>query len=200
MTGIKICGLTCLEDANTLNKTRPDYAGFVFYEKSKRNLSYLKAKEIMNSLYFDIKKVAVVVSPNVKELKIIEEMGFDILQIHGECPKEIFEKAEIPIWLATNINKEIPEIKDHEKIAGYLFDGAKYGGGKPFDWEIAKKIREKIKEKRFILAGGLDEENVNIAINTLHPDIVDVSSSVEKETKKDEKKVLKFVRKVRENG
>ena len=80
---VKICGLTRIEDADFLNEAGADYAGFVFYEKSRRNVSLKKAAEIAAHLSADIKKVAVTVSLEPAFVKEIETLGFDILQVHG---------------------------------------------------------------------------------------------------------------------
>ena len=66
-----------------------------------------------------------------------------------------------------------------------------------FDWNILKNIH--IDGKTFILAGGLEPENVARAINLIHPDGVDVSSGVESDgvPGKDKKKIELFVNNVR---
>ena len=65
MTKIKICGLFRQEDAEYVNKFMPDYAGFVFYPPSKRNVSKDKAKEIKKLIDKKIKTVGVFVDSNI---------------------------------------------------------------------------------------------------------------------------------------
>ena len=81
---IKICGITNEKEADYLNDNKVDFAGFVFYEKSKRNITIDKARLIMDRLNPNIKKVAVMVSPTLEEVIDKEDAGFDIIQIHGE--------------------------------------------------------------------------------------------------------------------
>lgn len=82
---IKICGLRTLEDAHLINEEKIEYAGVViFYPKSKRNNTKETAKIIIDTLDKSVNKVAVCVSPTKGEIKIIEELGFDYIQIHGE--------------------------------------------------------------------------------------------------------------------
>ena len=70
---VKICGITDVEETEYLNENNVDMAGMVLYfPKSKRNITLEKAKEIMASLNENIKKVAVVVSPSIEQVKSIE--------------------------------------------------------------------------------------------------------------------------------
>ena len=81
-----------------------------------------------------------------------------------------------------------------------MADGAGYGGGKPFDWEVcSSRVRTLSKGMKLILAGGLDAENVRTGIRYFHPDVVDVSSSVEEDGKKSRQKIEEFIRKVRKD-
>lgn len=201
---VKICGLTRIEDADFLNEAGADYAGFVFYEKSRRNVSLKKAAEIAAHLSADIKKVAVMVSPEPAFVKEIETLGFDILQVHGTFKTEVKEMTALPIWRAVNISDTdtLEELfaGDRESIESYVADGAGYGGGKPFDWEVcSSRVRTLSKGKKLILAGGLDAENVRTGIRYFHPDVVDVSSSVEEDGKKSRQKIEEFIRKVRKD-
>ena len=149
MTYVKICGLTCPEDAVIISGAGANYAGFVFYENSTRNLTKYMAAEIIQHLSPQIAKIAVLVSPGKREINMAEDMGFDCLQIHGELKKEALEAAHIPIWRAYNISGEMPEIEDDEKIKAYVIDGGSYGSGEAFDWEKYKDIREKLFGKYF---------------------------------------------------
>jgi phosphoribosylanthranilate isomerase len=197
---IKICGLTKTEEAEYLNKNKVDYAGMVlFFDKSKRNISIEQAKNIMRKLDSNIKKVAVVVSPNIEQAKEIELAGFDYIQIHGEIPKDLFANIHIPVFKAFNIvdMDKYEEYHSCDRIVGYVFDAQEAGSGKTFDWSLVKNIPRD--EKIFILAGGLNPDNVGDAIKYLKPDGVDVSSGVENESgnMKDENKINDFVKAVR---
>ncbi len=207
---IKICGLTRTEEAAYLNENRVNYAGFVFFEKSKRNVTIEKAKEIANQLAKDIKKVAVMVSPDVKMVEELQNANlFDILQIHKDLTPEVLEAAQIPVWYAFNIAdpvqieerqrflQKLPE-RLSRKIEALVVDGAEYGSGKTFEWNSRIEAAEEVFcNRRFVLAGGLRADNVAQGIAIFHPDIVDVSSGVEGEAGKDEEKVKAFVSAVR---
>ena len=84
---VKICGLTKKEEATYLNDVGADYAGFVFYSKSKRNVSFAQSKEIREQLNPQIQAVAVTVSPDRNMIKKIINSGFDVIQVHGKLDK-----------------------------------------------------------------------------------------------------------------
>lgn len=211
---IKICGLTRPEEAYFLNEYKVDFAGFVFYEKSKRNISIDLAKEIMNALDTSIKKVAVTVSPDTALVNSIEEAGFDILQIHGDLDMEVLKTTKIPIWRAINIkdadnafdkpefSEQLPEALS-EKIKGILMDAPDFGSGKPFNWRKTRRLLKAgdrsspFNDRLFILAGGLNSSNVAEGIKLFDPDVVDVSTGVEGENGKSGSLIKDFVEAVR---
>ena len=155
--------------------------------------------EIISSLDKNIKKVAVVVSPTYEEIKIIESLDFDYVQIHGELSEELESKINLPILKAFNIkDMDLYErYQKSEKIVGYVFDAQEPGSGKVFDWSLVKTLPKD--GKILILAGGLNPENVAKAIEYIHPDGVDVSSGVEYGDKngKDPEKIKRFVENAR---
>lgn len=204
---IKICGLTQKAEAKLLNKGKADYAGFVFFRESRRNVSLAQAVRIKERLNPKILTVAVTVSPDKELVKQIEDAGFDILQVHGACKPEILESAEIPIWRACNLKtpEDIKRLEQHEKITGYVIDAGTAGGGETFAWQeyreaLAEARRGSMAGKRLILAGGLNQQNVSEGIRLFSPDVVDVSSGVEGRSGKEEALIMEFIRKVREHG
>lgn len=234
---VKICGITTMKEADWLNAAGADYAGFVFYEKSKRNISMMDAVMIKKSLYPSVKTVAVTVSPTVDQLRAIEIAGFDILQVHKELSLEVLRECKLPIWRAFNIGvlADVQKPKDggtqadgtsgkeeqiqageseaeqterqqleDALIEAYVLDGVTFGSGKTFNWNSgnAAQIKSLFGDKKLVLAGGLTPSNVAEGIEIFRPDIVDVSSGVEKEygSGKDEEKIQKFISEVRKNG
>lgn len=198
-TKVKICGLTSPAEARYLNENHVDFAGMVlFFPKSKRNISIEQAKEIMAALDASIKRVAVVVSPSIEQVRQIEAAGFDYVQIHGEIPEtetEAEAAKAIPILKAFNVSDMDSYEKYHNdsRIAGYVFDAIEPGSGKTFDWKLVDNIPRD--EKLLLLAGGLNPDNVRMAIEAVHPDGVDVSSGVENDDKagKNPDKIHDFV-------
>lgn len=216
VTGIKICGLTSKEEVGWILEEYTEYFGIVvFYPKSRRNMSVGEAGKLIDFFHHEWEKriqeqpngsgrpqaVAVTVSPTVSQLKEIENAGFDLIQIHGNLTEEVFSEAVVPIIRAFNGNdkEELARYKQSQKIVAYLFDAASPGSGKTFDWTALKEIERG--DKPLFLAGGLHAGNVREAIEAVRPDVVDVSSGVEKDigslVGKDREKIREFVRNVR---
>ena len=93
---------------------------------------------------------------------------------------------------------------EHARIEAYVLDGVEFGSGRTFDWNSGSvaQIKALFGDKKLVLAGGLTPSNVTEGIEIFRPDIVDVSSGVEKESGigKDEEKIYQFIRKVREKN
>ena len=200
---VKVCGLTDTVEADYLNKNKVDFAGFVlFFPKSKRNIGIEKAEQIMAELDENIKKVAVIVSPDESEIQQINGSGFDYVQIHGEIKDRLLEQISKPVFKAFNIKdiKNIHKYQNNAKIVGYVFDAAVPGSGKVFDWSILNDIKRDA--KTFILAGGLNDSNVREAVKLVNPDVVDVSSGVEYDSGsgKDPEKIKQFIRQLEINN
>lgn len=210
---IKICGLTRPKEANYINEARVDYAGFVFYGPSKRNVSIAQAREIKALLNPQVKCVAVMVAPDIELINQVQEAGFDILQIHKALTEEMLDAARLPIWYAINIldeseaKKKLSFIENlsedrEKKIEAILVDAPEFGSGKTFNWHKSRRLlkagaQSPPERKLFVLAGGLDASNVAEGIRLFEPDIVDVSSSVEGDDGKDKDKILSFAEAVR---
>jgi phosphoribosylanthranilate isomerase len=172
----------------------------LFFPKSKRNVTLETAGEIISALDSSIKKVAVTVSPTASQVKQIQQAGFDYIQIHGDIADEVLEAVTLPILKAFNVSDLDSYEKYHScpKIAGYVFDAAGYGSGKTFDWGLLKNVPRD--EKLFILAGGLNPNNVADAVKAVQPDGVDVSSGVENDSGagKSPEKIRLFAKAARE--
>ena len=174
---IKMCGITTPADVAAVNEVRPDYIGMVMYfPKSKRNISADTARRLLEELKGDLKKVAVVVSPDADQ---IAALGFDVIQIHGQVSDELIESAHLPVWKAFNVKDMdmYPHYQSLSNVAGYVFDAGEPGSGKTFDWNSLNEIERD--GRLFVLAGGLTPDNVRRAIEQVHPDVVDVSSGIE---------------------
>lgn len=199
MTRVKICGIRDKKEIEFLNEIKPDFAGFVmFFEKSKRNIEPVRAKELLSCLDKNIKSVAVTVSPKMEQVKQVFECGFDLIQIHGEVSDEVLSNPYLKVLRAFNVTDidNIAKYGNNPNIVGYVFDAAVPGSGKLFDWNILENISRD--SKLLFLAGGLTPENVATAINTVNPDVVDVSSGVEGENGKSREKIVRFISNARD--
>ena len=194
-TCIKFCGLSRPEDIDAVNSLKPEYVGFVFWEKSKRNVSRKLAGDLKKALLPGIKAVGVFVDEDPKVIAdLMEEEIIDIAQLHGSEDEDYIGRlreliGKKPIIKAIVV-KGKEDIEKAEKCSAdfLLLDSGK-GTGQTFNWELIKNAGFK---KPFFLAGGLDPSNVADAVNELHPYAVDVSSGIETDRVKDPEKMRAF--------
>lgn len=196
-TELKICGLKRLEDIIAVNRHGADYAGFVFFEKSKRYVDPYKANELISLLRADIKPVGVFMDePLDNVVRIARNTGVELVQLHGHESEEYVEYVkrtlDRPVIKAYKASEEGALEKAAQSNADYVMIDSGAGSGKKFDWSILKDFK-----RDYFLAGGLDPESVGEAIRMLEPFAVDVSSGVETDGIKDEKKIAEFINAVR---
>lgn len=187
---VKLCGFKRQEDIEFAAKFPIDFMGFIFYEKSPRNVDLNNIAAITKNIPQNIKKVAVIVDASNDEIaKIIKELKPNFLQLHGsESLKrtiEIKTLFQISIIKAFRISDEndLNKTKEFEDISDYfLFDAKvgdlKGGTGKSFDWNILKNFKT---SKKWFLSGGINADNLLPAIKTSNAKMVDLSSAIEKE-------------------
>ena len=203
MVEIKVCGIRRKEDIDYVNTLKPDYIGFIFAE-SKRQITKETAKHLKDILDKNIKTVGIFVNEDIDNLiKIADFVDLDIVQLHGDEDSNYIEslrkRIDKDIWKAIRVkNKDsLSEIQKLD-VDGILLDTYSkeaYGGlGETFDWNIAKNLKL---DKKIILAGGLNAENLEQGIIKLNPDIIDVSSGVETDGFKDFDKMKNFINKGR---
>ncbi|WP_026517740.1 phosphoribosylanthranilate isomerase [Butyrivibrio sp. MC2021] len=197
MTKIKLCGLSRTEDIEAVNQLLPDFMGFVFYEKSVRNVSLDRAKELKALLDSRIKAVGVFVDEDPEFIKkLSSENVIDIIQLHGSEDEAYVENIKAatgrPVIQAFKVKEPQDVEKANNSKADYILLDSGMGTGKPFNWELLQGIK-----RDYFLAGGLFPENVKEAIETVKPYAVDVSSGIETDKKKDVDKMRRFVDNVR---
>lgn len=197
---VKICGITNLEDALLCESLGADALGFIFYNESKRYINTSSAKEIIPLLSPFTMKVGVFVNENpVAVNRIIHNIGLNAVQLHGDEEPEYLKNIHADriksFRIKNNFNFDF--VKRYEDCY-YLFDAYSqnnYGGtGEIFDWKIIPKSLS----RKIILAGGISVDNVETIFNEIKPAAIDVSSSLEIEPgKKDRKKVEEFFNKLK---
>jgi phosphoribosylanthranilate isomerase len=166
---LKVCGMTQVEQINALNNLNVDFIGFIFYPKSPRYVFNVMSAENIKNIKGATKKTGVFVNEPIDAiLKITEDCGLDMVQLHGdESPKECEKiSAQIPVIKAFRLKDDddiLRKIKDYRKAADmFLFDtdGAGYGGtGKKFNLELLKGLNI---AKPFFLSGGIQSEDVKM--------------------------------------
>ena len=206
MLKLKICGMRRSEDIEMANRYKPDYIGFVFAE-SLRKVSYEQAKELSGLLSDDIVPVGVFVNDHMKLIVNLFKDGIiEMAQLHGDedekyirnlKDKSIEETGkQIPVINAIEIKEgadyDDELLKWRDSASDYFILDSGKGSGKTFDWSLIDKESEFFKNSIF-LAGGLNSENLALAIEEFNPFAVDLSSSVETDGFKDEKKIKEII-------
>ena len=206
MVKLKICGMRRSEDIEMANRHKPDYIGFVFAD-SPRKVSYEQAKELSGLLSDEIVPVGVFVNEHMKLIVDLFKDGIiEMAQLHGDedekyirnlKDKSIEETGkQIPVINAIEIkdgadyNDEL--LKWRDSASDYFILDSGKGSGKTFDWSLIDKESEFFKNSIF-LAGGLNSENLALAIEEFNPFAVDLSSSVETDGFKDEEKIKEII-------
>ena len=192
MTKVKICGLSTKEAVKTAVLAGADYIGFVF-APSKRQVTVEQATELAKFIPSHIQKVGVFVSPSREELlEAIEKVGLDLVQVHGQVADDLFVDLPCASIQAVQVdgNGHVPNSQ-----ADYLlFDAPVAGSGQTFDWG---RLDTTELAQPFFIAGGLNEDNVEEAIQHFTSYAVDVSSGVESNGQKDHEKIRRFIERVK---
>jgi phosphoribosylanthranilate isomerase len=189
---LKTCGLTTLVDAEFVDRAGADALGFILYPKSPRGISLLQYNELAPRLPAGRKRVAVMVEPSSSELADAMAAGFDCFQIHFDPSKvpltmvEAWSQAVGPqrLWLApklppgAEVSTEFLPLADTFLIDTFHADS--FGGtGRTGDWAGFARQQAAHPEKTWILAGGLNPENIMAALAESGATFVDVNSGVE---------------------
>ena len=201
-TRIKICGLTRAEDVETAARLGADYLGFILAE-SPRRIAPERIAAITAGLSGPAKKLGVFVDAPVDEVVgAVEVAGLDLVQLHGAENEDYANRltaAGIEFIKVFRLGSgQRPPTAAFPGAAALLFDtflpGVAGGAGKSFDWSLVAGWTG----SQFFLAGGLNPENVALALGRTRPFGVDVSSGVETAPGiKDPEKMKRFITAVR---
>jgi phosphoribosylanthranilate isomerase len=195
MVKVKVCGIRTVEQADAAVNAGADAIGFIFAE-SRRNVSPDTTKEICESIPDTVLKIGVFVDALKEEIeKIVVDCNLDYVQLHGTETPDFIQSLTVPAYKALSIIEK-EDLEGIQKLPGsfILVDSghgsARGGNGTTFDWSYLDGIYI---DKKVILAGGLNIENVERAIKEVNPYMVDVSSGVETNGVKDIKKIKDFI-------
>ena len=197
---IKICGLNIARDVQLCIDLGVNLLGFVFYEKSSRNIN-LKDIDILSK--FNKKNssfVAVTVDPSNEFIKKNLLGNFEFIQLHGSETKERVNEIKnlgLKIIKAIKVKKEddITKYKDFESADVILFDTPGMEKSIKFPEELLSKLP---KGEKYALAGSISEYNVE-NLTKLGLNFFDLSSSLEGELGyKDHLKIKNFIKKINE--
>ena len=179
MTKIKVCGLTQEEDVAAAAAMGADMLGFIHVRRSPRHLDLAQLDRVLKVAPDGVVRVIVVQDEMPEQLDLLRrELNFDWFQFHGE---------EGPEHLTRWGGYKVFHMNDHDASgptlpatfgSPFLFDtaiaGRRGGIGKRFDWSVLAAV-----SGAFMVAGGLNADNVANLIREYQPWGVDVSSGIE---------------------
>jgi phosphoribosylanthranilate isomerase len=178
MTKIKICGLTRVEDAVLAAELGADFLGFIFVPSSPRYMRPEDVAKITGNVqgpHF----VGVFQNASVDEMRTVAAIaGLDYLQLHGTETDDTVRAVGKPVIKGVHVAEDLPQITTSaEWVLFDTYDPKQSGGtGRRFDWSLLATYD---RTKPFLLAGGITPDNVEAAIDAVHPDAIDVASGVE---------------------
>ena len=210
---VKMCGISKVETIPAVVEAKPDYMGLVF-APSKRQVTVEQAKILIEELHkqcinhYDtkvVKTVGVFVNETLDNLvRIADTANLDAVQLHGDEDETFIqslkERTNVEVWKAIQIRTAADTEKWIDSSADMLLFDAYHkdergGTGEVFDWSSLDAF-----ERPFMLAGGIDSTNVARAIRTVRPYGIDISSGIETNGMKDDKKITAFTKIVKSIG
>lgn len=200
-TRIKICGITRAEDANAIVDVGVDAIGLVFYPPSPRAVSIQQAQKVVADVPAFVTVTALFVNPTVEQVQsVLDSVRIDLIQFHGDEDDDFCRQFGHPYIKALRVRQASDVVAlclRFPSALAVLLDsykpGVPGGTGETFDWSLVPATPP----KPIILAGGLDPDNVNHAIDVVRPYAVDVSGGVEAAKGiKEHGKITKFVNEV----
>ena len=195
---LKICGINSKSIIETIVRNGGcQYLGFIFYPPSPRHLSIQQSKALTSVVPNYIKKVAVLVKPEISFVEKIKDQ-FDYLQVYETSPSEVQQLkllSEKKIIQAIKVKKR-EDTNLYKKYVGiadeFLFDSSGMEKSFSFNWDYLKNIEI----EGWFLAGGININNLDKAINITQK--IDISSGLEDNPgKKSVQKVSDFLSEVR---
>jgi len=181
---IKFCGLNNLDSLRHACDLKADFAGFIFAEQSPRKVEPNFIAQLKDFNFCRTVPVSVFVNPSIQEVQqAIEILPNTILQFHGDESDDFCRQFHQLFWKSIPVkDKQSLLMSDNfpsaQAILLETFSQNLSGGtGKSFDWTLLENMDL---SKRFILAGGINPNNIQSAIS-LNSWCIDINSGVESE-------------------
>jgi phosphoribosylanthranilate isomerase len=207
---VKICGLRTERDLGMAINAGADAVGFITEVPvdSPRKISLGEASRLILKVPVFVTSVLVIMPENAEQaIHMIHTAKPDAVQVHNALAISELKKIKetgvkliktIPVPQDTEPGTLIRQVGEHSGIADALLldtvmEGKIGGTGMPHNWEVSSEIVLHA-GMPVILAGGLNPENVRDAVRNVRPYAVDAASGVETDGKKDEKKIIDFIK------
>ncbi len=202
MSGLywKVCGITNEADARAAVAAGANALGFVFWPHSPRLIDLDTAAEVARQVPESVHKVGVFVDASIEELAAAAtRVPLDLVQLSGDESPEVCAAAPRPSWKALRLSTETSAEEAAERASAYadctlLLDASvpgEYGGtGEKSNWPVAAALAG---SHCVVLAGGLNVDNLAVAVESVRPWGIDVSSGVEESPgRKDHDELRRF--------
>jgi phosphoribosylanthranilate isomerase len=197
---IKVCGLNPTRDVQICIDLKVNYLGFVFYEKSPRNVNISDIHVLSRYNKKNSAFVAVTVNPSDKFIETNILGNFEFIQLHGSESKDRvtdIKNMGLKVIKVIKVKKEqdINKYREFENADIILFDTP----GMEKSLEFPKNLITKLPQgENYALAGSVSEDNLQ-NIYKLGVNFFDLSSSLESQLGyKDHHKIKSFINKINE--
>jgi len=199
-TVVKVCGLTCFDDAQGALDAGADLVGFVLVKGSTREVSRDQLRSIVSQL--ERPECSVAVLGNIERndaVSVVDDTSVAAIQLCGVASAQDFRDFPVPILRRVDVSDAGAREMDQWADVAHCFvldrPGALGGTGETVDF---RKAREMVSRGPCLLAGGLGPENVAAAIEVVAPWGVDASSGLEAAPReKSGRRVLEYIRNAR---
>jgi phosphoribosylanthranilate isomerase len=181
-TWIKICGVTLPADVELVHKAGADAVGLNFIPRSPRRVDISTARELAAVARGKLEVVGVVADCDESRIReLVEVVGLDRVQLHGNEPDELLERLGPIAYKAVGVSSASDVAIAQRVLGERVLVDAKVGGlvggtGTTFDWSLVENL---CRLRSVIVAGGLDPDNVAQAVRQLRPFGIDAASGVE---------------------
>lgn len=200
----KVCGLGSAQDAMVVRAAGGAYGGFIFVPASPRAVT-LEQAQVVKAAEPDLNYVGVFVNrPLAEVVNYSQQLGLVAVQLHGDEDRDYCADlrqalpSTVQIWRAMGIIESVQFI-DSDAIDYWLLDSPGGGTGQAFNWQPLAALTAN-QRKQCILAGGLNQDNAALALQT-GIQRLDFNSGVERERgHKDAGKIIALFAHLRDYG
>ncbi len=186
---VKVCGLTRAEDVEVSRSLGASFFGTILHPASPRFVEMERGAALLGDLPRK-SRVAVVVEPDSAILEGITKAGYGVVQVHFDPGSgQTLSRKDVPegldLWLAPRLRErgDFSEAwVDHaDALLIDRYDPNRFGGtGEQGDWALFRELSTAYQGRcDWILAGGLNPENIGRALAETGAAMVDVNSGVE---------------------